>query len=597
MPIEPPSDPVKQIATRLVWEGLYDNNDHHFFGLNKSSVGLSSLHPTPAEAFRLWQIYLDYVNPLLKITHTPTLQPRIVEAVGDFTNLEPPLEALLFGIYCMAIQALSTEESMSIFKSSRGELLSRFQLGCQHALVNCGYLRTTDRDSLTAHLLYLVRHRIKPPGRFLPTYMKFQLSIGMAADPRAMSATLGLAVRTAQRMGLHSETALAKHPPFEVEMRRRLWWVLALYDTRIGELADYKNTGLSPTWDCKPPLNVNDSELWPDMKELPAVPADDHHRQSKPSEALFAVVRASMMDMVRRTSSYIGFYFSADPAFGGLANKLELSELQAMIEDRLLKGCDPENPEHCMATWMSRTGFARFHLMEHYARQGRSSLNPIEAQRDASISYALSYLENDTKMSGNMQLRRYDWYHRLHFPLPGYIHILYDLRMRPLGAHADRAWEVLGDNFDARSHVQDVPGKLRIRPLENLVFMAWEARIASLTRSSGGGSTESNPSLMPPRIVSYIQAARSSSSSSSLQGRGEQGSVAQNFDTSAGGGNSAGSDELDWGINTLPGMPFADSFPYGMDWQADFAAGLDVPGDTNVTQLNWATMGWGIGEN
>lgn len=28
---------------------------------------------TKAQIFRLWQIYLDYVNPLLKVTHTPTL--------------------------------------------------------------------------------------------------------------------------------------------------------------------------------------------------------------------------------------------------------------------------------------------------------------------------------------------------------------------------------------------------------------------------------------------------------------------------------------------------------------------------------------------
>jgi hypothetical protein len=51
---------------------------------------------------------------------------------------------------------------------------------------------------------------------------------------------LGVAIRIAQRMGIHSESALAKCTVFEAELRRRLWWSLVLFDTRISEMADHK---------------------------------------------------------------------------------------------------------------------------------------------------------------------------------------------------------------------------------------------------------------------------------------------------------------------------------------------------------------------
>lgn len=398
-------------------------------------------------------------------------------------------------------------------------------------------------------------------------------------------------------MGLHSEASLAKFPPFEIEMRRRLWWALALYDARIGEMVDYKNMGMSPTWDCKPPLNVNDSELWPDMKESPTVPI-----QSKPSEALFAVVRANIMNAVRYTSFYLDF-----TGFGlrGFDKKIELSDLETTIEDSFLRSCDPENPDHAMAVGMSRTAFARFRLMEHYSKQGGSSLNPSEAQRDAPIGFALSFLENDTKVIGSPRLKCYDWHQRLYFPLPGYIHLLYDLRMRPLGTNSARAWEAMGANYGARFRLLESADNPRFRSLANLVLVAWDARIAALSRGRGSNSSNSNSDkeaelapLTPPRIVSDIRVARSSS----LDNWGAEGGRAQEGrDThlaTAGGGlddSSARRGNPELGMNNVPVGVFADSFQYGMDWQANFSAGLDVAGDTNVSQLNWSTLGWDLG--
>jgi hypothetical protein len=62
----------------------------------------------------------------------------------------------MFSIYCMAILSLEVDDCQSHFGSSKEDLSTRFQFGCQQALMNCGFLRSDDRHCLTALHLYLV---------------------------------------------------------------------------------------------------------------------------------------------------------------------------------------------------------------------------------------------------------------------------------------------------------------------------------------------------------------------------------------------------------------------------------------------------------
>lgn len=147
---------MREVVVKQVWDQSFENNDHLFFGSPKTIVDLSTLHPEPVQIFRLWQIYLDNVNPLLKVTHTPSLQRRILEAASNLKNISPTSEALMFSIYCISILSLVVDDCQAMFGSSKKDLLTKYRFGCQQALLNCGFLRSSDRDCLTALYLYLV---------------------------------------------------------------------------------------------------------------------------------------------------------------------------------------------------------------------------------------------------------------------------------------------------------------------------------------------------------------------------------------------------------------------------------------------------------
>lgn len=132
--------------------------DHLLLGSHDgATVDLSSLHPDPAGVFRLWDIYLKNVDPLLKITHRPSLQPLLIEATCNTASIPPTLEALMFGIYSIAVLSLTHDECAAVFNTSKEELQKRYHFACREALINADFLRNADRTCLTALYFYLVR--------------------------------------------------------------------------------------------------------------------------------------------------------------------------------------------------------------------------------------------------------------------------------------------------------------------------------------------------------------------------------------------------------------------------------------------------------
>lgn len=149
-------DSVSETGFRKAWDQVFPDNDNLLFGSRRTAVELFTLHPEPVQIFKLWQTYLGNIDPLLKVTHTPSLQGRIIEAASDLTNISPILEALMFSIYSVTIMSLAVDECQNMFGPSKDDLLAKYQTGCQQALLNCSYLRTSDRECLTAFYLFLV---------------------------------------------------------------------------------------------------------------------------------------------------------------------------------------------------------------------------------------------------------------------------------------------------------------------------------------------------------------------------------------------------------------------------------------------------------
>ena len=70
----------------------------------------------------------------------------------------------------------------------------------------------------------------------------------------------GTAIRIAQAMGMHKDSASFSMSEIDIEVRRRVWWTLCLLDNRISDDCGLE-TNVPITMDTKLPCHVNDSDI------------------------------------------------------------------------------------------------------------------------------------------------------------------------------------------------------------------------------------------------------------------------------------------------------------------------------------------------
>ena len=69
-----------------------------------------NLRPLPSQTQFIWQIYVDNVDPFVKVLHVPTMTKAIQEAMGNFANMDLHMEVLMFSISLAAIRSLSDDD-------------------------------------------------------------------------------------------------------------------------------------------------------------------------------------------------------------------------------------------------------------------------------------------------------------------------------------------------------------------------------------------------------------------------------------------------------------------------------------------------------
>ena len=134
-------------------EDLTPDNPADLF--TESSLN-QEFQPDPVHVFRLWQIFLERVNPLMKVIHAPSMQSYVMDAASNITKLPLKYQALLYAILNLATIALTSEEALQMLSVSRETAISQFSSAFKSSLIRYNFLRNYDMTALQALLLYIV---------------------------------------------------------------------------------------------------------------------------------------------------------------------------------------------------------------------------------------------------------------------------------------------------------------------------------------------------------------------------------------------------------------------------------------------------------
>ena len=340
---------------------------------------LSHYHPPYDEALVLWQTHIENVEPICKILHVPSVEKIARKGAQNPDQLSKSEECLLFAIYHFAVFSMSEGDCLEKLGQPRAFLIQRYHLAVRKALVNASFLKTTEMTVLQAYMLFL-------------------LSCRFYYDPNTFWVLTGVAVRIAQRMGLHRDGEELGLPPFEVQMKRRLFYQLLPVE---GIASQMSGAGMSisvGTWDTKLPLNINDNQIWPGMTETP-------EQQKGATEMIFALSRCTIGKFFAKTGVY-------NKSLNTFKDQLEaekaINEAESEVEENFIRYCDIINPLHFLAIGLARSGIKAMRLRVRLPKIKNQTASDGEIRELLKLSQTI--MDTDSAAYDNKSIMKFHWY-------------------------------------------------------------------------------------------------------------------------------------------------------------------------------------------
>lgn len=425
-----------------------------FMGYQQSIL---QYHPTHAKAMVLWETHVEAVEPICKISHIPSTA-KMVEMLSQQPEMASRTdECLLFSIYHFAVFSMTEEECGEKLGQPRATLLQRYHFATRQALVNASFLKTTEISVLQALVLFLM------PCRY-------------SYDSHTYWILTGVAVRIAQRLGLHRDGEKLGLPPFDVQMRRRLFYQLLPLDGNASQLSGSGISIIPEAWDTKQPLNINDGQIWPGMTETP-------EEKKGATDMIFCLSRSCIGRFFARAgkptsgagSSQFKDYLEAERA---------INEAESEVEEKYIRYCDIVNPLHFLSVGLARSGITAMRLRIRLPKVRNQTAT--DAERRELLQLAQKILDTDAATCAHAGLKKYQWHVKPFFlwgTWDSMIFVLTTLWTRNdllSPAEADAAWNRVQQLYQNHYELLESKRALYVA-FGRLTLKAWNAH----PRSSG----------------------------------------------------------------------------------------------------------------
>jgi hypothetical protein len=381
--------------------------------LMPSTPDLRDFHPLPSQIPFLLDVFSENVNAFLQSVHVPSVTKMIRDLRGDMTNLTPANEALMFSIYYAAVTSMEEEDVMTNFGSTKAELNLKYRLGLEHALAKADFLNVPDLVLIQALVNFLALARRHD-------------------SPRFVWMMVGIAIRMAISLGLHRDGSnFANLPPFEIEMRRRVWWALCLFDVRASEDQGTEFTIAVDSFDTKLPLNINNSDIQPDSKQMPS--EREGLTDLSISRVSIKTCELSKRMMVR----------------GPNAPSLEeqdhmLQKIYQELDDGFLRYSTEPNISYWVIVTVSRLLVAKMTLFIYLPVLFSSPSEQLSEQlRTKLLVAAIEVAEYNHALNAEQACRQWRWIFQTYTHWHAIIYILIEIHRRPWSPLVERAWTAL----------------------------------------------------------------------------------------------------------------------------------------------------------
>ncbi|KAF2705578.1 hypothetical protein K504DRAFT_439853, partial [Pleomassaria siparia CBS 279.74] len=382
---------------------------------------LREFQPLPSQVPFLLDVFAENVNFVVQIVHMPTVTKMVREMrTGGTTHLTPSNEALLFSIYYAAITSMEDDDVMTNFGSSKTYLSLKFRLGLEHALAKADFLNAPDLTLVQAFALFLglVRRHDSPRFVWMMT---------------------GLVIRMAHYLGLQRDGSHFEHlSPYEIEIRRRVWWMVYMLDIRASEDQGTDLTITAGTFDTKIPLNINDTDIDPETKETPK----ERDSVTDMTMALIFFGTAEIMTRMMATSNRHGVAGLEDQ--GRLLNEM----CRTFDEGYLTYATESKADIYWAGVIISKLVLAKMRLIVYLPILFSSPSEDFSDDiRTKLLIAAIEVAEYNHTLNSTQKFRKWRWVYQTYTHWHAIVYLMIEISRRPWSPMIERAWLVLGSSW------------------------------------------------------------------------------------------------------------------------------------------------------
>lgn len=344
---------------------------------------------------------------------------------------------------------------MTNFGSSKTDLNLKYRLGLEHALAKADFLNVPDITLVQAFALFLCLVRRHD-------------------SPRFVWMMTGLVIRMAQYLGLQRDGTHFKHlTPFEIEMRRKVWWAVCMLDVRASEDQGTDLTITSGSFDTRIPLNINDADIDPETKQMPT-------ERDGVTDMSFARIWFGIGDIMRQ--------MMALSVRDGVAGLEDQSRLLNEIYQKFEQGyCQYTTESGNIAYWVgvtiSRLVMAKMTLIVFLPVLFSSPSEQISDEVRAKLLVsAIEVAEYNHALNAEQACRQWRWIYQTYTHWHAIVYLMIEISRRPWSPIVERAWVALHSSWLIPVQTP-IDKNLRIWvPLRKLMDKACKHRNGELNR-------------------------------------------------------------------------------------------------------------------
>ncbi|KAF3013342.1 hypothetical protein E8E15_001854 [Penicillium rubens] len=433
--IESPSDdePYSLDATYnptiLVEGGILGDHDFTW------SLDYFRLHYfQPARMDALWRTYQENVAPLIVILHQATMA-RIVQDACAGSDLSPSDEALLFSVCYAAVASMKAHICPSVLDVDRDTAIQDCRRAVSQGLRRANFISSQSLSALQAAVLFLLCYRV-------------------GGDTRLVWAESAVVIRVAQAQGVHRDGRNFALPPFETEMRRRLWWHICMLDM-LSSGDQGVDTQIRPEmFDTQFPSNIDDDDIALCMTDWPL------------PKTGFTNITICIMTCQIMT----GILWPRQCGYSDMSTHDRENLVTALgkrLHEQYIDHFNLDIPIHWVVATVVRLQLSKAWL----ATQFQSGASDVKSFRhdDRVFETALELAQFSYLLHTNEGTPQWSWlctsfkeWHVVAF-------ILSELCLRPLSPETDHAWDVVTKIYSSWQHDMPRTDAMLQKPLDRLM--------------------------------------------------------------------------------------------------------------------------------